>query len=146
MLFKKCNNWLLKKKRKKMKIKNCFSLDMYITECKLCFRGISEFRIHSYLLTISMIIKLAKIAYCRRQMLGLRIVVFLINLWVLFTAILMRPHNVILFGSLIITSQELQRLLKLESNILMKTVISHHWLAHIYFFYQVSGLYLMIIF
>lgn len=134
-----------KKIKIKIKIKNCFSLDMCITECKLRFRGISEFRIHSYLLTISMIIKLAKIGYCRRQMLGLRIVVFLINLWVLFTAILMRPHNVILFGSLIITSQELQLLLKLESNILIKTVISHHWLAHIYFFYQVSGLFLMII-
>lgn len=131
------NNWF-RKINEKRTFSFCFYFPLcYSRQLKSCFRGISEFRIFAYLLATSTLIKLARVGYHRRRMPGLRLVSVGIGTWILFTAMLMRPYNVILLGSLVITTGQLNSLLKLESNTVMKIVIAHHWLAHVYFYYQV---------
>lgn len=61
----------------------------------------------------------------------------LINWFMIWNALLLRPYNIILISSLFIVSKWMCEILTNKPNEFVKIVIVHHWLALVYFFYQV---------
>lgn len=61
---------------------------------------------------------------------------FMINTWVMVSAMLHQPYNVILLPMQIVTSSTIDAVLK-ENNLLDLSVFAHYWLGNVFYFYQV---------
>ncbi|XP_011140868.1 GPI ethanolamine phosphate transferase 2 [Harpegnathos saltator] len=60
---------------------------------------------------------------------------FMINTWVMISAMLHQPYNVILLPMQIVASSTIDTVLK-ENNLLDLSVFVHYWLGNVFYFYQ----------
>jgi hypothetical protein len=60
----------------------------------------------------------------------------IINIWVMISAMLYQPYNVILLPMQIIASSTIDAVLR-ENDLLDISVFVHYWLGNVFYFYQV---------
>jgi len=62
---------------------------------------------------------------------------FIVNIWVMISAMLHQPYNVILLPMQIVASSTIDAILR-ENDLLDLGVLVHYWLGNVFYFYQVS--------
>lgn len=125
-----------KVKNRKIELSNVI---MYFSH----FRGIAEFEIFLYVFLVTAFVKFICIYFnCLSSINDIASVPTdalkaITDLWILITCMLLRPTNVILPSCLIISSNVVCKVLRKRPNEITKLILIHHWLARVYFFYQV---------
>lgn len=106
-------------------------------------RGIAEFEIFVYVFLMTAFVKFICVYLNRIFSIGdsvlisVDIIKAFIDMWVLLICMLLRTSNVILPSSLLLNSHIVSKILRKQPNEITKLIIVHHWLARVYFFYQV---------
>lgn len=62
---------------------------------------------------------------------------FMINIWVMVSAMLHQPYNVILLPMQIVASSTIDAVLR-ENNLLDLSVFAYYWIGNVFYFYQVD--------
>lgn len=113
---------------------------LYTVSAFLCYRGKYEAQIFWALLAINFVNYMYRVIFIIKydKTMFLKIMLsFIIRIWIMTTAVLHRPYNVILLAFQIIFSSIIRIIIK-DNNMQETNTFIYTWIGNIFYFYQVT--------